>query len=282
MTQAGVGTCAPSATGGESAGVEERAGKEPARAKERAVASEWREGARQLVDVRYVVLFLGAVTVRGAWATVAIGVTADGVKRVLGLWRGCGADVVVARTAVEGLSARGLDVSQGLLVVHDGSQALDAAVSRVWGRTAVIAHCQQCVWTDVLAHLPEQDRPRVRRELQAVSAASGEERSRQLVAVTAALTEAHPGAAQRLKRSGPALCSVSDLDVPSPLREHLQSLGPIRQLGTVAAQSRGSAAGPAAIREVLPAVQAGMRRISGYQALPALAERLGARVAARS
>ena len=41
------------------------------------------ERTRSLAGERYVVLFLGAATVRGAWATVAVGVLCDGSKRLL-------------------------------------------------------------------------------------------------------------------------------------------------------------------------------------------------------
>ncbi len=240
----------------------------------------WRDGERALCDLALMTLFVGAAMVRGAWATAVVGVVADGTKHVLGLWRGCTADAVVAREVVDGLAGRGLDRSRGLLVVHDGSQALDAAVRRVWGGGVLLGHCQHCVCGEVLGHLPEKERPGLRQALRGACAATGQERARRLATVAEGLAGQHPGAAQRLRRSLEALCSVDRLGVPAPLRDHLRGIGPVRQLAEAANRAKVAATGPSAIAAVLPRVLPGMRRIIGYEALPLLAERLAAQAAA--
>lgn len=237
------------------------------------------EGTRSLSGERYVVLFLGAATVRGAWATMAVGVLGDGSKRLLGLWRGCTADAVVARGAVEDLARRGLGAEVGLLVVHDGSPALDEAVGAAWGSQAAVAHCERCAEREVLGHLAEKHRAPVRALLRRAWSAAGPERRRHLQAAVDELGSEHPGAAARLRRSLGALCTVSELGVPVPLRLHLEGLGPVRQLADEAERAKGSGVGPAAIAAVLPAVSAGMRRLIGHAAMPQLAEGLARRAA---
>ena len=248
--------------------------REPRRAgkAEAATATPWRDGERVLDGESYVVLFLGAVMVRSAWATVALGVQGDGRKRVLALWRGCTADVAVARAATDNLVARGLSAAGGLLVVADGSPALDQAVRRAWGARALVAHCEQSVATQVLGHLAERERPRIRQAFRAAWAASGPERGRQLSGLAESLGTSCPGAAARLRRSLEALCTVSGLDLPGQLAGHLRGIGPIRELAEAAREAGGS--GAAGIAAVLPERLARMRRLIGAQALPLLAERL--------
>jgi hypothetical protein len=262
----GVPAKAPATSGGRGQG--------RARAGQAQAATPWRDGQRVLHGEAYVVLFLGAVAVRGQWATVAVGVLGDGCKRVLGLWRGSTLETAVVRAATENLASRGLTAEAGLLVVADGSAALDTAVQRVWGARALIAHCEQCVAAEVLGHLAERERPPVRQELRAAWAAPGPERGRRLSAVAEHLMTGCPGAAARLRRSLQALGTVNALGLPGRLAEHLRGIGPIRELAEAAREAHGS--GAAGIAAVLPERLPRMRRLIGAEALPLLAERLAA------
>ncbi len=241
-----------------------------------AVLTPWRDGQRVLDGERYVVLFLGGVAVRSAWATVAVGVLGDGRKQVLGLWRGSTLETAVVRSATENLASRGLTAGDGLLIVADGSTALDAAVQRVWGAWALIAHCERSVAAEVLEHLAEKDRPPVRQTLRAAWAESGAECARRLFAVVRLMTRC-PGAAARLRRSLGALGTVGALELPGRLAEHLRGIGPIRELAEAAREAGGT--GAPGIAAVLPERLSRMRRLIGAEALPVLTERLAARVA---
>lgn len=236
----------------------------------------WRDGERALAGEHYPVLFLGAVRVRGEWATVALGVEAEGTKRVLGLWPGCTADVAVAEAAVTGLARRGLSAGRGLLVVHDGSQAVDGVVGRVWGPGAVLAHCPLAVEAEVLGHLAETERAGWRLALRRIWAEWGPQRAVRLRVVVEELGRRSPGAAARLGRSLGALCAVAELGLPARLARHVQGLGPVRELAEVARTAPG--AGAAAIAAALPGWLARRRRLIGWADLPVLARRLAERV----
>lgn len=255
----------------------ERKGKRKAEGGREQVRAPWRDGDRRLDTDQFLVMFLGAVKVRGTWASVAMGVVSEGTKYVLGLWRGCTADMAVARAVVENLAERGLAAERGLLVVHDGSQALDATVRRTWGARALVAHCQQSVAHEVLGHLAEKDRARVRQALQAAYSAPAEARGPRLSTLVEELAENSPGAAARLRRSVTPLCTVAELGLPARLEAHVHGIGPIRELAKAARCGPGT--GPAAIAAVLPQLRVRMRRLIGAEALPMLAERLAARAA---
>jgi putative transposase len=59
---------------------------------------------------------------------VALGITSQGVKIPLGLWAGSTENATVATALLSDLIERGLDTTQGVLCVLDGSKALRKAV----------------------------------------------------------------------------------------------------------------------------------------------------------
>jgi O-acetylhomoserine/O-acetylserine sulfhydrylase-like pyridoxal-dependent enzyme len=52
------------------------------------------------------------------------------------------------------LIAQGLDAAEGMLVVTDGSRALDKAVFATWRERVLIQHCQYRLRRELGAHLP--------------------------------------------------------------------------------------------------------------------------------
>ncbi len=96
---------------------------------------------------------------------VALGITTDGVKVPLGLWEGSSDNKTVATALLSDLVHRGLDVEQGVLVVIDDSKALRAAIRAVLGERTPVHRCVRHKERNVLEHLPERDRPQVKRRL---------------------------------------------------------------------------------------------------------------------
>jgi len=119
---------------------------------------------RRLDDVRLAVLMLDGIDLKGRTNVVCLGITTEGVKIPLGLWEGSTENSAVATALLSDLVARGLDTSQGLLAVLDGSKALRKAVSDVLGDVPV-QRCQRHKERNVLDHLPDRDRDTVKRRL---------------------------------------------------------------------------------------------------------------------
>ena len=122
--------------------------------------------SRRLDDVRLAVLMLDGIELQGRTNIVALGITTDGVKIPLGLWEGSTENATVATALLSDLVERGLDPAQGILFVIDGAKALRKAVRSVFGE-APIQRCVRHKERNVLAHLPERDRPAVKRRLRA-------------------------------------------------------------------------------------------------------------------
>src|SRR5207248_7546854 len=91
-------------------------------------------------------------------AVVALAITADGTKVPVGLWEGSTENATVVKALLADLVARGLDASDGLLVVIDGAKALASAVKAVFGAGAAIQRCTVHKRRNVADHLPERER----------------------------------------------------------------------------------------------------------------------------
>jgi len=117
--------------------------------------------SRQLSDLRLAVMMLDGLELKGRMMIVALGITTEGVKILLGLWEGSTENATVATALLSDLVERGLDPEQGMLFVIDGSKALRKAIRSVFGEVPV----QRCLWhkeRNVLGHIAERDRPPIK------------------------------------------------------------------------------------------------------------------------
>ena len=112
-----------------------------------------------------VVLMLDGVQLAGHTCLCALAIRADGTKVPLGLWEGASENAAVCRRALADLGERGLTAERGLLVVIDGSKALRSAVGEALGAKAAVQRCRRHKEQNVLGHLPEGERPWVKRKL---------------------------------------------------------------------------------------------------------------------
>ncbi|MGH2376351.1 MAG: IS256 family transposase [bacterium] len=121
---------------------------------------------RGLSGERYVALFLDGKSFADATLVIALGVTADGRKRFLGFIETDTENEQVLTPFLRSLLERGLDLSQGLLVVIDGGKGLRAAVRQAFPKRALV---QRCMWhkrENVVSYLPKSEQASWRRRLQ--------------------------------------------------------------------------------------------------------------------
>jgi len=186
--------------------------------------------ARRLDDVRLAVLMLDGIDLKGRTNVVCLGITTEGVKIPLGLWEGSTENAAVATALLADLVDRGLDTSQGLLAVLDGSKALRKAVSDVLGDVPV-QRCQRHKERNVLDHLPDRDRATVKRRLRTAwkldDHVAAEQRLRVLVGE---LERTHPGAAASLGEGLAETLTITRLGVTGALRKTLASTNPIESM----------------------------------------------------
>ena len=121
---------------------------------------------RDLRSEKYVALFLDGKTFADDTMVIALGVTEEGEKRFLGFVETATENERVLSEFLGLLMDRGLDVSEGLLVVIDGAKGLRAAVRKVFGKRGVV---QRCAWhkrENVVGYLPKEQQARWRQRLQ--------------------------------------------------------------------------------------------------------------------
>jgi len=234
--------------------------------------------SRSLADVRLAALMLDGIELKGRCCVVALGVSTDGVKVPLGLWDGSTENATICRELLADLVERGLDCEQGVLVVLDGGKALRAAVNAVLGQVPV----QRCVRhkeRNVLDHLPERDRPAVKRRLRAAWKLTDHAAARdRLEAVAGELERSHPGAAASLREGLAETVTLQRLGVHPQLWRSLSSTNPIESMiGICRSTSRNVKRwqnGDMCLRWTAAGMleaEAQFRKIIGYQHLATLA-----------
>ena len=134
-----------------------------------------RASARKLQELRerdlssydIVAIFLDGKTFGEDEMIIALGVTLEGNKVILGFVQTATENEAVCSAFLRELMDRGLKVDQGLLCVIDGAKGLRKAVDKVFAQRAVV---QRCTWhkrENVVRYLAANLQPTYRRKLQA-------------------------------------------------------------------------------------------------------------------
>jgi transposase-like protein len=238
--------------------------------------------ARPLDDQRWLIVFIDGFDFAGHTMIGALGVTADGTKVPLGVVEGSTENATVVRHLITGLRDRGLDASEGVLFVLDGGKALKTAVRDVFGDHAVIARCRVHKERNVMDHLPEAERPWVRRKLRAAWAnPNADEAEAALKALAGQLEKVNPDAAASLREGLAETVTVTRLGVTGALLKTVMSTNPVESMiEIVRAHARNVKRWQdgdmrlrwAAAGMVAAATQ--FRRVKGYRQLPKLAAAL--------
>lgn len=238
--------------------------------------------SRPLDDQRWLIVFIDGFDFAGHTMIGALGVTADGTKVPLGVVEGSTENKAVVRHLVTGLRDRGLDASEGILFVLDGGKALATAARDVFGELAVIARCRVHKERNVMDHLPEAERPWVRRKLRAAWAnPNADEAEAALRALAGQLDKVNPDAAASLREGLADTLTVNRLGVTGALLKTVMSTNPVESMiEIVRAHARNvkrwqdgdmrlrwAAAG-------MVAASTQFRRVKGYRQLPQLARAL--------
>ena len=97
---------------------------------------------------------------------MALGVTAEGEKVMLGFVQTGTENEKALSDFLRNLLDRGLSVDRGVLVVVDGGKGLRSAVEKVFGSRALVQRCQWHKRENVLSYLPKSEHGRWRGRLQ--------------------------------------------------------------------------------------------------------------------
>ena len=121
---------------------------------------------RDLSNENVVAIVLDGKTFAEATMVIALGITMTGEKRFLGFVETDTENAQVLTPFLRTLLERGLDISQGVLVILDGGKGLRAAVRKAFRRRAVVQRCQWHKRENVVSYLAKTEQPLWRQRLQ--------------------------------------------------------------------------------------------------------------------
>ena len=121
---------------------------------------------RDLSSEDVVALVLDGKTFADATMVIALGITLSGEKRFLGFVETDTENEKVLTPFLRSLVERGLDVSQGLLVILDGAKGLRAAVRKAFRGRALVQRCQWHKRENVVSYLAKREQVAWRQRLQ--------------------------------------------------------------------------------------------------------------------
>ena len=234
--------------------------------------------SRRLEGVELAAVMLDGIELQGRTNVVALGISVDGTKLPLGLWEGSTENATVATALLADLVERGLDVGRGVLVVIDGAKALRKAAHDVFGAGTPIQRCIRHKERNVEGHLPERERPWVRRKLRSAWAEPDHGRAlASLEALALKLEQSHPGAAASLREGLAETLTLTRLGVRGPLKAVLASTNPVESMIEIVRTTQRNVKRWRSGEMALRWTAAGMleaerqfRRVVGYRDLPKL------------
>ena len=244
---------------------------------------------RSLQDLAIAVLMIDGLQVGDQTVVVALGIDTDGYKHVLGLWQGATENARVAKSLLEELVSRGLQVDRPLLVVIDGAKALRRAVRDVLGTDTPVQRCIVHKKRNVLDALPQTYHRQVSiRMTRAYQMVSAEKAQKELEQLATYLETINPSAAASLREGMEETLTVHRLALPDLLRRNLQSTNAVESVMAVVRQRTrnvkrwpdGGRRSPKAhqiqrwVGAGLYEAQKNFRRIKGYRVMNVLVEAL--------
>lgn len=181
--------------------------------------------ARDLSELKLCAIFGDGIELAEHTVAVAVGIDHDGNKHVLGLKEGSTENATVCAGLLSDLVERGLDVSEGILLVLDGGKGWKKAVREVFGALALIQRCRLHKERNVIGYLPDHLHPEVRRRLRKAWGRADPDRAlAELEAVARWLEDrGHPSAATSVREGMEETLTITRLGVPPKLQVSLFS-----------------------------------------------------------
>ena len=121
---------------------------------------------RRLDNLDLVAIIIDGKTFKDDEMIIALGVTVEGNKVILGFIQAGTENALVVRDFINGLLERGLKTEEGMLWIMDGSKGIRKAVEKVFGRYVFIQRCQWHKRENVVGYLPKGKQATFRRKLQ--------------------------------------------------------------------------------------------------------------------
>ena len=245
---------------------------------------------RRLDKTRLCALLIDATPFAGQQLVVAMGISQDGRKMILGLRQGATENATVVGELLGDLVNRGLDFTEPRLYILDGGKALTAALKKHAGESAAIQRCQVHKRRNVLDHLTDEQRPALAKKLNAAYALEDHAAAKQaLNALHRELMDLNPSAARSLGEGMEETLTVHRLHVPMQLRKTLASTNVIESAFSIVEQVcknvkrwHGGDQRERWVGSGLLVAQKQFRKVTGHKQIPVLLKELEALAPSKS
>jgi len=235
---------------------------------------------RDLSGLELVALFLDGKSFAEDEMVIALGVSMDGSKHILGFVQTDTENERSIRQFLSGLLDRGLDVSQGILAVVDGSKGLHAGLRKAFKGRVLIQRCQWHKRENVLSYLSKVDQKYWRGRLQrAYERPTYEEAQRALLKIRNELEQINESAVRSLDEGLEETLTLHRLGMFPLVGRSLKTTNILESVNAQAEERCGrvdhwknSNQKHRWLAAALLDVEPRLRRLSGYRHLPALRE----------
>lgn len=237
------------------------------------------ETLQQLCERRFdeheiAIVYIDGIQYGQIHVIAALGVDTQGYKHVLGLREGASENAEVVKDLLADLVERGLSPERRRLFVIDGSKALRAGITQVFGSRTPVQRCRNHKMRNVLGYLPEERKADVEAAMKGAFKLTANEGIRKLEKLAQWLDREYPSAAGSLREGLSEMFTINRLGLAATLRRCLASTNVIESPYSGVREKTGRVKrwrdGRMALRwtaSALLSVEKRMRRIMGYQQL---------------
>jgi len=229
-----------------------------------------------------VALFLDGKTFADATMVIALGITMSGEKRFLGFVETDTENEKVLTPFLRSLVERGLDISEGLLVILDGGKGLRAAVRKAFRDRALVHRCQWHKRENVVSYLPKSEQAAFRKRLQrAYDRPTYEEARAALQKLHAELEERNQSAAASLAEGLEETLTLHRLGIYGVLGRSFKTTNCLESVNALVEERcakvdhwKNSSQRHRWLATALLEIEPRLRKVMGYRHLPKLREAL--------
>jgi transposase-like protein len=237
---------------------------------------------RDLSTEDVVAVFLDGKMFADTTMVVAMGITMEGEKRFLGFVETDTENEKVLTPFLRSLLERGLDISQGLLVIIDGAKGLRAAVRKAFSKRALVQRCQWHKRENVLGYMSKSKQAIERKRLQhAYNRPDYEEALRALVKLHVELEDRNQSAAASLKEGLEETLTLHRLGLYGVLGCSLKTTNCLESVNALVEERcakvdywKNSSQRQRWLATALIDIEQRLRKIRGYRHLPKLRKAL--------
>jgi transposase-like protein len=209
---------------------------------------------------------------------IAIGITMEGEKILLGIIQSSTENHKVCRDFLMKLVARGLKYEQGFLCIIDGAKGFRKAINEVFGVHGIIQRCQWHKRENIVEYLPKGLQGPMRRKLQAAYEHEDYDKARAaLMAIRRELKLINESAVASLEEGFEESLTVQRLGLSRELRKSLKTTNVIESVLALVGQKtdkvdywKNSNQKQRWVATALLDIEPRLNRISGYRKLKSL------------